>query len=183
MAPDGGALLGSSCRSTFTPAFLHDSRLASAAFPVCAGDGSVAACPCANESSPADRSGCQHSLAYGGHLDALGQASLAQDTLVLYGSAMPNTPVIYFQGSLEVAPTTFGDGLRCAGGSLVRLAIRFNQGGLSNYPGAGDPPLSVGGGVGSASMRMYQAYFRDPAAYCTAATFNATNAVRVNWLP
>jgi hypothetical protein len=54
---------------------------------------------------------------------------------------------------------------------------------MSQYPGPGDPPLSVVGGVGFPSLRMYQAYFRDPAAFCTAATFNATNAVRVNWLP
>jgi hypothetical protein len=183
-APDGDTLIGSAGSDSFQGIpYLRDYRLSSAAFPVCAGDGTVAPCPCANDSPPGERSGCLHSLGTGGHLDALGQASLANDTLVLFGSSMPSTPVIYFQGDLEIAPVTFGDGLRCAGGSLLRLAVRFNVSGMSQYPGPGDPALSVVGGVGFPSLRMYQTYFRDPASFCTAATFNATNAVRVNWLP
>jgi hypothetical protein len=183
-APDGGALVGSSFKDVATgSSFLHDYRLSSDVFPVCAGDGSVAPCPCANDSAPSDRSGCLHSLGTGGHLDATGQSYLSQDTLVLFGSSMPSTPVIYFQGDLEVAPVVFGDGLRCAGGSLHRLAVLFNVSGDSQFPGPGDPPLSVAGGVGSPGLRMYQAYFRDSAVFCTAATFNATNAVRVHWLP
>jgi hypothetical protein len=183
-APDGEALIGTVCRDTWLGmSFLHEYGLSTAVFPVCAGDGSLAPCPCSNDSAPGDRSGCLHSLGTGGHLDAIGQSLLSQDTLVLSGSSMPSTPVIYFQGDLEIAPVVFGDGLRCTGGSLHRLAVLFNVSGESQYPGPGDPPLSVAGGVGSPGLRMYQAYFRDSATFCTAATFNATNAVRVHWLP
>ena len=45
------------------------------------------------------------------------------------------------------AGTLFGDGLRCAGGTVVRLATKTNVGGASQYPDVGDPPLSVQGGV------------------------------------
>jgi hypothetical protein len=183
-AADGEAVVGTSCRDTFSGlSFLHKFGLSTAVFPVCAGDGSLAPCPCSNQSAPSDRSGCLHSLGTGGHLDAMGQSLLSLDTLVLHGSSMPSTPVIYFQGDLEIAPVVFGDGLRCAGGNLQRLAVLLNVSGESQYPGPGDPPLSVAGGVGAPSLRMYQAYFRDPAPFCTAATFNATNAVRVHWLP
>jgi hypothetical protein len=183
VAPGGDALVAASCRNSLTPNYLHEYRLGSTAFPVCAGDGSALACPCANDSLARERAGCLHSQGSAGHLDGQGSASLAADTLVLYGSGMPDSTALYFQGSAQLAPSVFGDGLRCTGGTLLRLAVRFNVGGASHFPGPGDPPLAVAGGVGSPGLRMYQAYFRDPAPFCTSATFNITNALRVNWIP
>ncbi|MBK7643122.1 MAG: hypothetical protein IPJ19_08725 [Planctomycetes bacterium] len=183
VAPQGDALLAGSCRSTFSPTYLHEFRLGCAVFPVCAGDGSIGSCPCANDSATRDRAGCVDSIGTGGHLEGVGYASLGSDTLILVASSMPNTTSVYFQGTAQIAPVFFGDGLRCTGGTLVRLAVRAGGGGSSQFPGPGDPLLSVAGGVGAAGLRMYQAYFRDHSSFCTAATFNATNAVRVNWIP
>jgi hypothetical protein len=38
-----------------------------------------------------------------------------------------------------------GDGLRCAGGNVLRLKIVNSLSGTSHYPGSGDAPVSVVG--------------------------------------
>ena len=87
----------------------------------CFGDGSGAVCPCANNGLPGH--GCQNSDFTGGAvLAASGIAALANDTLVLTSSGeRPTALTVFLQGSLEIAPVLYGDGLRCAGGSLKRL--------------------------------------------------------------
>ncbi len=149
----------------------------------CFGDGSVTACPCGNDSAPAERAGCQHSLGYGGAVRARGAASLSNDTLVIAGSAMTNSSVLYFQGMNSHAPIPFGDGLKCTSGPFVRFATKTNVGGASQYPAAGDLPVSVRGHVNAPGTRHYQARYRNPPAFCTAATFNYTNAVEILWAP
>src|SRR5690606_27479256 len=84
----------------------------------CFGDGSGTACPCGN--SGAAGRGCANSVdASGARLAASGAASLTNDTLVLSGSGMPNSSALYFQGTTQIS-APFGDGLRCAGGTVVR---------------------------------------------------------------
>ena len=44
---------------------------------------------------------------------------------------MPSSSALYFQGTMELAGglgTAFGDGLRCAGGSVIRLGTKGNGG-------------------------------------------------------
>jgi hypothetical protein len=150
--------------------------------PVCFGDGTGAACPCLN--SGAAGNGCANSVnAAGAHLGTVGVASLSADTLVLQGSGMPNGPVLYFQGvSLLSPPTLFGDGLRCVGGTVVRLDIEQNAGGASQYPGLGDPLISVNGQVPPCSVRYYQTWYRDATpGFCSPDGWNLSNAVRVYW--
>lgn len=156
--------------------------------PFCFGDGSGSACPCGNESPAGGQAGCLNSVAQGGKLIATGDASVASDTLVLFGSQMPNTPVLYIQGAGDVAGgngSVFGDGLRCVRGALVRLGIETNSGGASHYPTPGQASVSMRGHVPpSGGDFVYQCWYRDPApAFCTTATFNLTNGVRVHWLP
>ena len=92
---------------------------------------------------------------------------------------------IYLQGDVLIADgTAFGDGLRCAGGNLIRLGNKPNVGGMSHYPEAGNLSVSVRGGVtpGSGQTRYYQTYYRNAAsAFCPPATFNATNGIVVVW--
>jgi hypothetical protein len=150
----------------------------------CAGDGSGTACPCGNASAVGEGVGCLHSFGMGGKLRAFGNASLASDTLVLQGSQMPNANVLYFQGTGQQAGgagALFGDGLRCAAGTLVRLRTLTNSGGGSQYPGAGHPAISVAGNVVSPGTRNYQAWFRNSAAFCTPDGWNLTNGVSVVW--
>ncbi len=149
----------------------------------CAGDGSASACPCGN--AGASGHGCASSVASSGAvLIASGAASLAYDTLVLSGASMPNASALYFQGTSQVAGGTgvaFGDGLRCAGGTVVRLATKANVLGASQYPDVGDALLSVGGNVTSPGARYYQVWYRNAASFCTSDTWNLTNGLSVTW--
>jgi probable HAF family extracellular repeat protein len=150
----------------------------------CFGDGTGTACPCNNDSPIGDQSGCSNSLGFGGRVAATGIESLSADTLVLRGSAMPNSSALYFQGTQQNNSgfgTVFGDGLRCVGGSVVRLGTKLNVAGESMYPESGDASISVRGGVTSAGHRTYQVWYRNAAAFCTSSTFNLTNGVDITW--
>ncbi len=161
---------------------LRISRLTCAAPPAayCFGDGTGTACPCANNGAPGQ--GCANSLGNGATLTAGGASILAADTLVLSGVGMPNSSALYFQGTQQ-ASIAFGDGLRCAGGSIVRLGTKQNAGGASQYPAVGDPSVSVRGLVAAPSTRTYQVWYRNAAAFCTVSTFNLTNGVEATWIP
>ena len=152
----------------------------------CFGDGSGVACPCGNGSTPAAQAGCLNSLGSAATLRATGAARLSGDTVVLAGAGMPNSSALYFQGTLRQnggAGAGFGDGLRCAGGSVVRLGTKTNASGGSICPGAGEQPLSVKGAVASPGTRTYQVWYRNSAAYCTASTFNLSNGLELVWAP
>ncbi len=155
--------------------------------PFCFGDGSGTPCPCANAGLAGN--GCANSShPSGAHLLASGSASLSADTLVIQGSGMSSVGgVLYFQGTGQQAGgagLAFGDGLFCAGGTIVRLGVKFNVGGASQYPDVGDPSLSVQGLVTTpGTVENYQGWYRDSAVFCTTATFNLTNGVTVTWTP
>ena len=125
-------------------------------------------------------------MGVGASLRAYGNASLSNDTLVLTGSHMPNGAVLYFQGTTQInrgAGVTFGDGLRCAGGTIVRLGTKTNFSGGSVYP-SGDPAISVKGHVTlPGSTRTYQAWYRNAVSFCTQAVYNLTNGFVVTWSP
>jgi len=150
----------------------------------CPGDGTGTACPCANNSPVGNNEGCLNSLGLGGKLVASGSASLANDTVVLTGTQMPNSSALYFQGTNQQgggAGATFGDGLRCAGGSITRLGTKSNVAGASQYPAAGDPSVSVRGLVTVPGVRTYQVWYRNAANFCTASTFNLSNGWEITW--
>jgi hypothetical protein len=150
----------------------------------CSGDGSGTACPCAN--SGAAGNGCASSVnANGANLAASGVPSISADTFVLLGTGMPSSSALYFQGTTQVGAglgAVFGDGLRCAGGSVVRLRTVTNVGGASQYPAAGDPSISVKGMVTAPGSRTYQVWYRNAAVFCTASTFNLSNGLLVSWI-
>jgi hypothetical protein len=104
--------------------------------------------------------GCANSVVpAGAQLTGAGAASIAADTLVLAGSGMPNAAALYFQGTTQLgggAGVAFGDGLRCAGGTVLRLGTKTNAAGASQYPGPLDLSVSVRGLVTSPGDRTYQ---------------------------
>ncbi|MBK7875333.1 MAG: hypothetical protein IPJ77_06225 [Planctomycetes bacterium] len=152
----------------------------------CAGDGLLAdhttPCPCANDGAAGN--GCANSVnANGASLAATGAA--AADDVVLHGAGMPAVvSCIYLQGD-ALADVVFGDGVRCAGGTLLRLRTRANVAGASAFPDSTDTvTLSARGGVtvGSGARRYYQTYYRNAAAaFCPPETFNATNGWTIDW--
>ncbi len=152
----------------------------------CFGDGSATACPCGNAGAAGN--GCANSMnANGAHLGGSGLARVTSDTFVLNGTGMPNSSALYFQGVTQQnggAGAVFGDGLRCAGGAIIRLGTKINVTGASQFPAVGDPSISVRGMVpGAGGLRTYQVWYRNAAAFCNPETFNLTNGVQVTWIP
>jgi hypothetical protein len=149
----------------------------------CFGDGTGTPCPCGN--AGATGNGCASSVnASGANLAASGSSSLTFDTLVLSGTGMPDSSALYFQGTSRASGgngALFGDGLRCAAGSIVRLKTIVNASGASQYPEAGDPDVSLRGMITAPGTRTYQVWYRNAAAFCTASTFNLSNGVLVTW--
>lgn len=149
----------------------------------CAGDGSGAACPCGN--TGAVGAGCANSTGTSGLLAGSGSVSLAADSLTLSASGLPaNASVLFFQGTTAQnggLGSPFGDGLRCAGGSVVRLGTKVASAGNSSYPTLGDQTVSMRGVVVAPGTRTYQAWYRNAATFCTADTFNLTNGLSVLW--
>lgn len=166
-----------------------DSRgIPQTALPYCFGDGSGAACPCGNFGAPGH--GCANSVnPAGGLLGAIGSASVSADTVELQGSGMsPGGTVLYFQGTTRLIPApVFGDGLRCVGGAVIRLVVKFNNAaGASIFPDLTipEPPVSIAGALPAAGgTRHYQAWYRNAPIFCTAATFNLTNGISIVWTP
>lgn len=150
----------------------------------CFGDGGGEACPCANE-DPFGKRGCANSTQLGARLAAEGQSLVALDSLVLSASGLlPGQPALLFQGTQPLAGGLglgLGDGLLCAGGSVVRLRVLVPGGeGSASYPAAGDVPLGVLGGVQAGDVRRYQVWYRDATGPCGSG-FNLTHGLEVVW--
>ena len=157
----------------------------------CFGDGTGLACPCANNGAVGN--GCANSLnANGGNLTASGIASVSADTWTISGSGIPNGPGLYYQALNQLGGgngVLFGDGIRCIGGTVIRLGIVTAAGNASSYPSPNPPavnaiPISVKGFNLAGDVRNYQLWYRDSTiGFCTANVFNLTNAVNVTWQP
>ena len=126
-------------------------------------------------------------------LTAFGIAYLASDTLRFRASGETATATsILLQGSLEVSSgAAFGQGVRCVGGTLLRLYVDTAVGGGVIVPDVGDPSVSarsaeLGDPLAPGAKRFYLMYYRDPVVLggCPAAsTFNATGTGSVTWWP
>ena len=163
MYGDGGSTGGGSVGSSF-----------------CIGDGSGTACPCANNST--NGGGCANGGGNGAVVSGTGSASIAAGDLVLSGSdATPSQPGLFFQGDNAINSGNgvgFGDGLRCAGGGVIRLQVRF-----ADAAGASATSVDVGvkGGVAAGDTKRYQLWYRDPAGSPCGAQFNVSNGLEITW--
>ena len=152
----------------------------------CLGNGSATPCPCGNATS--DGSGCASSIGRGARLTGYGSASLSNDTFTLSVFPVPNTSVLFFQGTDQLANgagLVFGDGLRCAGGSVIRLGAKLPASNFAQYSSTTDTPISVKGMVPAlGATRSYQVWYRNPdPTWCTSGTFNLSNGWTVTWTP
>ncbi len=152
----------------------------------CFGDGSGAVCPCLNFGG--DGRGCANSVnAAGARLFTTGHASLEAGNFTLHAEGLPNsTSVLFFQGSAQMNGgngAMFGDGLRCASGTVIRLGTKTAVVGFASYPQFGDTSIAERGLVLPGATRYYQAHYRNSAVFCSAATFNLTNGMRALWIP
>jgi len=146
-------------------------------------------CPCGNcDTTTSDLAGCGNgnnsSWNAGASLIAVGSSSVGLADFTLSASGLiPNQPGLYFQGNNAVnngSGNQFGDGLRCAGGSVIRLQVRVaDSAGRSET----NTNLISGGGVASGDLRRYQLWYRDPNTSPCGATFNLSNGLQVLFGP
>lgn len=151
----------------------------------CSGDGTGTPCPCGNNNDGTANgglAGCANSVnTAGAVLDGTGNPSISNDTVVMTASGVqPNQPGVFFRADNAVnggSGIIFGDGLRCAGGNVVRLGVVIADGtGLAtSNPGAG-------GGLVAGDTKRYQYWYRNPAGggACGAA-FNLSNGFEIVW--
>jgi hypothetical protein len=184
----GGELVGAGDHVSYGIARLAGCADAGSAF--CFGDGSGAACPCANNGATGH--GCENSAATGGAvLTATGGASLSNDTLSFTSShELPSVLSIFLQGDASIGAVPFGDGLRCAGGHLKRLYAHNASGGVVTAPQGFDLPVSarssaLGDTIPVGATRVYQVYYRDSnLGFCPSpmgSSFNVSSALSIQW--
>jgi hypothetical protein len=159
--------------------------------PFCAGDGSLPTpCPCGNNG--ATGRGCANSIVGSTGAQLVSSGATSPDTVVLSASGMlPSALCMFFQGNVQLpSGATFGDGVRCVGGTLRRLGPKTCVEGAAYYPGLGDLSITqrsaaLGDPISSGDTRYYQVYYRDPTpAFCAPPlgnTWNVTNGVIITW--
>jgi acetyl esterase/lipase len=156
----------------------------------CSADGVALACPCGNSGYPGH--GCANSqpLGIGALLVAGGSAAPESLTLRVLGTPAAGT-CVFFQGTQGLAaPVFLGDGVRCAGGTLLRLATKTAQAGSAAFPAPGDPSLlqraaELGAPIPPGATRVYQVHYRDASVtFCpppAGGPASLSNGVRVTW--
>ena len=146
--------------------------------PFCAGGPFGFPCPCGNPSSTAT-GGCGNSTGLGALLDGTGLASIGADSVVLSVSGCPaGQPGLFFSGPNALAGVPFGDGLRCVGGTVVRLGVvNTDASGNASTPWT----LSTQDTVAAGDLRHYQYWYRDPVGSPCGAFFNTSNGYSIQW--
>lgn len=167
--------------ASITPAFVHGSITVTFE-SYCHCDGSGVSAPCANTGGSGE--GCANSTGSGARLTGSGSSSVAADDLGFRASGMvPGQPALLFSGLS--APNGglgvfFGDGLRCAGNSVRRLAVSFiGSSGIAQWP----PSLATAGGWAAGDTRHFQGWYRDPFMSPCGSGFNLTQGVRITFQP
>jgi hypothetical protein len=146
----------------------------------CIGDGGGTACPCGNIST--NGGGCANGSGDGNVLSASGSNSIsAADLELSSANAIPSQPGLYFQGNNAINGgngNIFGDGLRCAGGGVIRLQVRFSDG-----TGGSATSIDIGakGGVSAGDVKRYQHWSRDPNTSPCGSMFNLSNGIEITW--
>lgn len=166
--------------------------------PYCFGDlGSGIPCPCGNDNDGSvPGSGCANGVfASGAQLTASGIASVTADTLVLHCSHLePDNAGLYFQAENQVGGgvgSWWNDGLRCAGGNLKRLGVRFaDSTGYSDTSGfaysISQRSALLGHTILPGELLNYQCWYRttdNPPCGLGVYDSNTTNGLSVFWLP
>ncbi len=142
----------------------------------CFGDGSGSPCPCGNTGTAG--AGCANTTGLGALISGSGTPSITADDLVLDTSQLPaNRFGLVFGGPLAIS-APFGDGLRCAGGSLKRYAVQ-NSGPSGTIQQANIASLGL---VSVGDTRHLQCWYRDNGGPCSSG-FNVSNAYTVTFCP
>ena len=155
--------------------------------PFCFGYGAAnggVACPCNNTVPAGSAAGCQNSTGQGGKLVGSGLSSVSSDTLVLSSSQMSGGFCVFLQANTLPVASFYGDGTRCIGGSMRRLAQKAVIGGTASFPNPGDSRISQVGAIPAlGGVKAYQVAYRDASGTLCGSGYHITNAVSVIWVP
>ena len=146
---------------------------------MCAGDGSLVACPCGNESADAE-SGCLNSTGLGAKISATGSNVVADDSVVFHlTQATPSQTAVLVQGTTSIA-VPFKDGILCMGTYTRRVQFVSTD--------ASGNASTTGSIIASANLipgqtRYYQWWHRDPnpGSVCGQAS-NTSAGLEIAWL-
>ncbi len=149
-------------------------------------------CPCGND-NPDLPNGCGNGTYPGGaNLAGSGVASLASDSLILYGTfGQPNNSSMFFQAinNLDGLSIFLGDGIQCAGGNLKRLKVKTND---ANGSADTTPTVisarsaALGYTIQPGDMLYYQWWYRDnnnPPCGLGVNDSNTSNGYQIVWIP
>ena len=147
--------------------------------------------PCGNTSDAC--SGCLNSTGAGARLIAIDMNGLAASTAdqqegnafqVRVSNLPPSAPILLFTGMNQInggLGVPFGNGLRCVGGSIKRLGVRF-AGADGSASWVRIPPIEVWGSSPLAGdTRAFQGWYRDISGGGCASLFNLTNGYAVTY--
>ncbi len=170
-------------------AYTFDLEAPQSGYSFCFGDpGSGTPCPCNNDNDGSiPGSGCDNGyFASGAQLKGSGLASISADSLVLICTHVePFNASLYVQGNNDLSPgTVWGDGIRCVGGDLKRLQIRFSDGSGTSTSTTGLAALA--GNVMPGDIKYYQCWYwatENPPCGDWVHFVNTSNGYTVTWLP
>jgi hypothetical protein len=156
----------------------------------CNADGSTTACPCGNNNDGSSGvAGCAisagagcNAAAGGVTLRGSGSTSLGANNAVLsVTGAQSNQPGLFFRADNAVNNgdgIIFGDGLRCAGGNVVRLEVIPSDG-----SGNATSTASLGAGLVAGSVRRFQYWCRIPGCSPCGSSFTLSNGYEITFTP
>jgi hypothetical protein len=134
-------------------------------------------CPCGNAGQALQ--GCMNSTGFGAELHATGTDSASADDLCFKTITLPpGTSAILLQGS-ATTNTPFGDGVRCVGGTLLRLGSQTADADGKTQHG---PGLAAQGGWANGQTRLFQTWYRNTLGPCGLG-FNVSSAVSIAFGP
>ncbi len=149
-------------------------------------------CPCGNDNDGSDPlgAGCQHDDSVAGaRLGASGVASVTADTLLFEGHRGPvSNSSMFFQANnnQDGAGLFLGDGIRCAGGGLIRLKVKLTD--ATGY--ADSSPMvvttrsaSFGHPITAGETLYYQWWFRDVNGSPCGTESSTSNGYMITWAP
>ncbi|MCB9914880.1 MAG: hypothetical protein H6828_06975 [Planctomycetes bacterium] len=156
----------------------------------CNGDGSSVPCPCGNNNDgSAGIAGCAtfsgpncNAFAAGVTLRGTGSSSLAANDAVLQvANAQNNQPGLFFRADNAInggGGVVFGDGLRCAGGNVVRLQIA-----PANASGQASTSVSISAGLVAGDVKRFQYWCRIPGCSPCGSSFTLSNGYEITFTP
>ncbi len=145
--------------------------------PYCFGD---SWCPCLNTAAAGE--GCLNGSGAGAVLSGMGALSVAQGSLA-FGAAQlpPHQPALLFAADNMIAGgagVSFGDGLRCAGGNVLRLGVVSSS---ATGDASWGPGLVAASGWVAGDVRRFQVWYRDPVGTQCGSAFNLSNGVEISF--